>query len=142
MQRWVRGLATAGLAMGVLMAPVSPGVGPDAQPDGVGVVLAAPAFDDLAVEFTAFPDPARRGKDAIVTIATTAGAACGICVRDKTACLKGTAFKTVAADDDGVATWKWKVAADARLGADWKVEVTCRLDDEKTVLKQNMTVAR
>jgi hypothetical protein len=100
-----------------------------AKAKGVGKATTSKVEDSkksIQATITKLTSPVKPGEEANISIKTEPGALCRIEVKLKSGISKAAALKTQRADDKGVATWTWKIAANAAAG-DWPVTIECSL---------------
>ena len=102
---------------------------------------AADAKKTIDVSITKLSSPVKPGDDATCAIKTEAGALCKIEVKLKSGASKAAALKQQRADDKGIATWNWKIAANASPG-DWPVTVDCSLKGAKGSASGTLKIAK
>ena len=118
---------------------ISPAFAKDAAP--ASPAKAADAKKTLEVAITKLTSPVKPGDDATVAIKTDPGALCKIEVKLKSGASKAAALKSQRADDKGVTTWNWKIAANAAPG-DWPVTVDCSLKGAKGTASGTLKIAK
>jgi hypothetical protein len=101
----------------------------------------AAAKKSIDCSITKLTSPVKPGDDATCTIKTEPNALCKIEVKLKSGASTAAGLKSQHADDKGLATWSWKIAANAAVG-DWPVTVDCSLKGAKGSTSGTLKIAK
>jgi len=93
------------------------------------------AADPLEVTLVKLTSPTTSGSTITLTIKTTTGAECKGTVRYR-GFTQNLASKTT--NDEGTATWSWRIGADAR--GNYPIEMQCTQGDKKGSLSAQLQV--
>ena len=106
------------------------------------VFTLAPAASPQAivVKLVALTSSVSPGKDATITVSTSANAKCEITVLYKSGPSKAQGLFPKPADSQGRASWTWRVGSNTTPGS-WPITVTCSAGGQKGTLETSLVVS-